>query len=222
MAFGKELSKTVSVTTLTNISIKRSDFEDLFRRELSRDSILSIYFRHILLTESAEGYICFHSGDDADLKYSIKNLTAESKTRDEYNFSIANNWLSIILTELMRKYYLDMEMEPAVYGDKFSHILRYIHDNYQSVTLERLCKKFNYTKPYLCFMFKNNTGKTFSNLINIQRTQAASTLLDESDYSVDEIAFKVGYNSADYFSRSFKKIYGLSPTAYRLKIHSTN
>ena len=64
-------------------------------------------------------------------------------------------------------------------------------------------------------MFKENTGKTFSQIVNLQRVHVAAILLTETQYSVEDIAFHVGYASANHFSRIFKKILGTAPAAYR-------
>ena len=204
---------------IIGMSVRKSDFESMFRSELSRDNLLALFFNNILFRKSSRGYLLFHTGDDVDLKFSLKNVTMESMIRDEYNFLLANCWLNILLSNLVRTYYWDaeMEMEPAIYGNKFSHILRYIQQNYQTVTLDILSRQFNYSKPYLCAMFKENTGKTFSQVVNLQRIHTAARLLDEGQYSVEDIAFHVGYASADHFSRTFKKVYGIAPTAYKTR-----
>lgn len=200
---------------IINMSVRKSDFEAVFRTEISKDNLLALFFRNILFSKLSQGYILFHTGNDADLKYYLKNVTMESMLRDEYNFTLANCWLNILLSNLVRTYYLDMEMEPPIYSNRFSHILQYIQQNYQTVTLDILSRQFNLTKPYLCAVFKKNTGKTFSQVVNLQRVHAAAMLLDEGQYSIEDIALYVGYASADHFSRTFKKIYGVSPTVYK-------
>lgn len=202
---------------ILSMSVRKSDFESIFRSELSRDNILALFFNNILFRKLSQGYLLFHTGDDATLKYAMKNMAMESMIRDQYNFLLANCWLNILLSNLVRTYYLDAELEinPPVYGNRFSHILRYIQQNYQTVTLDILSQQFNYSKPYLCAMFKDNTGKTFSQVVNLQRIHAATILLDEGQYSIEDIASHVGYASADHFSRTFKKIQGVAPTAYK-------
>lgn len=200
---------------ILNLSVRRSDFEAVFRAELSRENILALFFNNVLFNKLFQGFLLFHTKDDPDLKYAIKNATMESMIRDEYSFALGNCWLNILLSNLVRIHFLEMEMEPPVYGSRFFHILQYIRQNYRTVTLDILVRQFRYTKPYLCAMFRENTGKTFSQVVNLERTRAAALLLEEGQRSVEDIAFQVGYASTDHFSRTFKKIYGVSPSEYR-------
>ncbi|HHX37976.1 MAG TPA: helix-turn-helix transcriptional regulator, partial [Clostridiaceae bacterium] len=67
--------------------------------------------------------------------------------------------------------------------------------------------------------FKQETGFTFNRYINHYRIQWAIEFLD-SNYSITDIALKVGFKDAKYFSQVFKKQTGLTPNAYRKKIQS--
>lgn len=202
---------------ILGISVRKSDFEDMFRAEQSRTNLLSLFFRHVLFDRTASGYLLFHTGSDDDLKHSLKNVAVESMVRDDYSFMLAHCWLSILLSNMVRMHHLEVETSHSVYESKLTDILQYIQQHYQDVTLDGLGRRFGYTKPYLCTLIKHNTGKTFSQLVNAQRLNAATTLLREGRYSVAEIAHHVGYANVDYFSRRFKREYGVSPAEYRAR-----
>lgn len=59
------------------------------------------------------------------------------------------------------------------------------------------------------------TGKTPSAFIRHIRLQKSLDLLKNSDMNITEIAFEVGYNDSNYFSRVFSKEFGITPTAMR-------
>lgn len=63
--------------------------------------------------------------------------------------------------------------------------------------------------------FKKWSGKTPVDYRNEIRTTAAASLLTSTNLSVSEIAFKTGFEDPYYFSRVFKKKYGVSPAVYR-------
>lgn len=63
--------------------------------------------------------------------------------------------------------------------------------------------------------FKKWSGKTPVDYRNEIRTTAAESLLVSTNFSVSEIAFKTGFEDPYYFSRVFKKQYGVSPLTYR-------
>jgi AraC-like DNA-binding protein len=200
---------------ILNISMKQSNFESIFHSEMSNDNILAMFFRNIIYNKMRQGYILFHTKKKPVINYIIKNMTLESRKQDNYSFSLGNCWLTILFSNLMRDHYLNMEIDPPIYNNDFLYILSYINKNYKSVTLDILSREFHYSKTYLCSIIRKNTGHTLSDLVNRQKTLVAANLLEDSLYSVEEISVYVGFSSADHFSRTFKKIYGQSPSAYK-------
>ncbi|GIP32835.1 response regulator [Paenibacillus sp. J2TS4] len=71
------------------------------------------------------------------------------------------------------------------------------------------------TPNYFSMLFKQHTGKNFSEFLNEQRIRRAKELLLESTDRVYEIADQVGYKEYKYFSAIFKAHTGLTPTDYR-------
>lgn len=63
--------------------------------------------------------------------------------------------------------------------------------------------------------FKDATGHSLIERIQNLRVEAAKRLLETSDDPVDEISAAVGYEDASFFRRLFRRMTGLSPSAYR-------
>ena len=66
-----------------------------------------------------------------------------------------------------------------------------------------------------CRKFKMVTGMTCSEYISRKRMYEARRLLTSRNLLVKEIAYRVGFEDANYFSRRFKRVVGTSPTVYR-------
>ena len=68
---------------------------------------------------------------------------------------------------------------------------------------------------YLSTLFKNVMGQNLSSFITEVRTRRACQLLKNTNLPLKTISEEVGYANQYYFSSSFKKNMGLSPSAYR-------
>ncbi len=101
---------------------------------------------------------------------------------------------------------------------KFSEILKYLNDHYQeNITLSDLSLSFHYNPNYICELFKKNLEKTFSEYMLDIRMKKACELLVTTDDTIMNIALRVGYGDYSYFSKIFKKHYGITPLKYRKK-----
>jgi two-component system response regulator YesN len=70
---------------------------------------------------------------------------------------------------------------------------------------------------HFCTLFHLETGKSFLDYLHALRIEHAGELLAGSDFRVSEIAQKVGYRDAKYFSKVFQKYQNCSPSEYRQK-----
>lgn len=96
-------------------------------------------------------------------------------------------------------------------------IVEYIQDNYadKSLALIRIADEFNISVPYLSKFFKEQTGTNLNEYLNRIRVDEGKRLLETTDMTVQSIALRVGYNSANTFIRVFKKYENITPGQYR-------
>lgn len=87
----------------------------------------------------------------------------------------------------------------------------------EKLTLDTLSERFFINKFYLSKIFKEQFGTSVNSYLLQVRVTHAKRLLRFSELSVEQIGFECGINDANYFSRMFKKIEGLSPGEYRKK-----
>lgn len=102
---------------------------------------------------------------------------------------------------------------------KYKHVYEiadYLSQNYnQNPSLEELATQFFLSKYYICRLFKEVTGYTIREYVNIHRIQKAKQYLENTNYSVSEIAELVGYESMTHFEQIFKTYMTTSPLKYR-------
>ncbi|WP_282087792.1 hybrid sensor histidine kinase/response regulator transcription factor [Aquimarina algiphila] len=80
--------------------------------------------------------------------------------------------------------------------------------------VEMLVKEMSHSRSNLYLKFKELTGLSSSEFIRNIRLKRAVQLLDQSDMSVKEIMYMTGFNTASYFSKCFKKQFGVVPSEY--------
>lgn len=68
---------------------------------------------------------------------------------------------------------------------------------------------------YLAHLLKRETGSTFVEIVTAQRMDLACRLLEATDRPIAEIAVRAGFGDEAYFSRRFRQLRGLSPSAFR-------
>ncbi len=102
------------------------------------------------------------------------------------------------------------------FDNTIGSVLEYIHENYASeMTTESLSARFRYAKPYFCRKFKECTGLTIMNYINIYRIETAYRMLKTAPMSISEVAEACGFPDANYFTRCFRQHFGHAPSYYK-------
>ena len=95
-------------------------------------------------------------------------------------------------------------------------VMSYIGENYGSfnLTLQELSKLFGVSKTVLCQQFRSSTGMTIGEYILKIRMVQAKGMFEKGYHNVAYVAEKCGYEDAGYFSKCFKKYFGISPKTY--------
>ncbi|MFK7804948.1 MAG: AraC family transcriptional regulator [Anaerolineae bacterium] len=94
--------------------------------------------------------------------------------------------------------------------------LNYLRQNMSDrLSLTEMAQHANLSVPHFSRLFREQTGYAPVDYFIHLKLQKASSLLNLTDMSVREIASSVGYEDPYYFSRLFKKVIGISPTAAR-------
>ena len=110
-------------------------------------------------------------------------------------------------------------------GKKSKYVLRatdYIARNFADADLSitTIAGELGVSEGHLSHIFKKETGFTVIAYLTRFRMQTASKLLATGNYKIYEVAEKVGYRDVAYFSSTFKKLTGVSPSEYQEQNHN--
>ncbi len=85
----------------------------------------------------------------------------------------------------------------------------------KSVSVATLCELLGITQPYLFKIFKSELGISPKQYIIQRKIKHAKSMLSETDTPISTVALSLGFYDTIAFSKFFKSVTGISPTAYR-------
>ena len=158
------------------------------------------------------------------------------------NFSYAQSALRLGAVDYLLKPFHDGDLENAITqlrrrmeneaadtvtigtprkGDKSKYVLEamaYIskHYNEPDISVGTVAQSLNISEGYLSHTFKKETDYTLLNYLTRYRIHKAMELLKDCRVKVYEVAEQVGYRDIAYFSATFKKYTGVTPSEYQL------
>ncbi len=96
----------------------------------------------------------------------------------------------------------------------------YIHKNYSRdyLSVKDISEYVHLSTAYACTLFKSETDQTMNQYLTDYRLEKAKQQLIDPRNKISDISAKVGYTDGNYFTKSFKKRVGLSPSEYREKM----
>lgn len=203
---------------LINILLRVSTFEKAFFGVLSENDILSDFFMRTLYHSKTHPYLYFRTGDDQELFDYVLYAYQEFLGNHQYKERFLNNIISAFFIILLRNHGSDVivpEIDTEGNDENVIFILKYMQENYSTVTLSSLAEFFNYSERQIQRIIKKSTGISFSENIQKLKMKHAAQLLMDPDRSVSAVAEDLGYSDVGNFRHIFKKYYGMSPAEYR-------
>lgn len=108
------------------------------------------------------------------------------------------------------------EHVPTKNSDVIKKAIQYISKNYaNNLSLELVANHVHLNPTYFSTLFKQSTGSSFKEYLNMVRIEESKRLLSNTDYSLIDIAVATGFEDQSYFTKVFKKYTGLTPKQFR-------
>lgn len=181
-------------------------FTDLRNRAVAED--LSLVIAEIMMTYRV------HFGDRYVLAQSLADAVSQLISEDYRLDSLKETVLDQGLQCLNPEKHAPSDIRLC------RRIAQYIGENYpdMSLSVAQLSVVFQMNASYLGYLFKKVYNQSLVQYITQIRLEAARRLLANSQARLADIAGQVGYADVFYFSKKFKKQFGLSPKSYILSL----
>lgn len=150
----------------------------------------------------------------------LGDLAVESKKLDAASQFMAEAVFAQLVVTLWReRFATDSEhLAPAARLMQILHYLR--HHCTQAIDLDEVAHRFGYSSRTLRRLFRDATAVTPHGYLVRLRVAHAMRALRSTDDNVTDIAFASGFHDSNYFSYSFRKLIGISPSRFRENVEA--
>lgn len=145
-------------------------------------------------------------------------LIRELENRDSFYEDAVSRLIVLLFLTLYRKHRLpetNLSLNPSS-GKKISTVksaIALIRKHFaEPLTTAVICSKLGFSKSYFCHLFKEVTGYTVVDYLNYVRCSHAKKLIRSGVYNISEAAAMSGFNTLSYFSKTYRRHYGCSPS----------
>lgn len=150
-----------------------------------------------------------------DVKYAIKSMFTEYKSKTEHNKSSQKALTQLIVSRILPVVELQKN-STALEVDITIKLIRYICDNFKNeLSLDLLSHELGVNRYYISRIFTNRIGTSFTDYINNLRIDFSKKLLTTSNFSIQQISDECGFETQRSFNRIFKKFLKMTPMQYR-------
>lgn len=160
--------------------------------------------------------VCQDQGDF--FRICVEAVHKNGLSHQEERRNMANHFLCALLTEMgqTKPEQKNSELiDTGAYSVPTVEIITYIESNYMHhIYLDDIAEHVQYNRNYMCSLFKSDTGHTVVDYLNYVRIRKACEYILYSDIGFSQICYRVGFSNLSHFNRTFKKLVGVTPSAY--------
>jgi YesN/AraC family two-component response regulator len=190
------------------VQFRENFYEDSFYRQPEMQSIYN-------LCEKAKTGIAFYGETKKQAGAHLKNLSSLPPFEQTilliqvFNLLAKSNEFTLLYTRPISTHAVLKDQE------RMNKIYQYVEMHFQKpIKIKDIAVSVNLTDAAFCRYFKKSAKLTYTNFVNQYRINFAKNLLLQ-DSNVTEACYDAGFESLSYFNKTFKKITGENPSAFR-------
>ncbi|MCY1074556.1 AraC family transcriptional regulator [Archangium lansingense] len=128
----------------------------------------------------------------------------------------AHAWFILLVTELVRELQEHTPLAPPMIGGLVHDALAFIEAHcLQPLSLQDVAAAVGCTPSHLANVIRKETGLTVGDWLREHRMAEARRRLLDTEASIERIASQVGYTDVTHFIRTFRRVHGMTPRAWR-------
>ena len=133
---------------------------------------------------------------------------------DHASEPVMQGYMMVIFGKILE--YFDLTEQKTGSEESLRRVLKYINEHYrEAVSRKQIAKAVGYNESYISHLFSETMQTTLTDYVHSLRVEDACRLLTETDVSVIQIGFDLGFASVRNFNRVFLKRTGMTPKQYR-------
>ncbi|AEI42198.1 AraC family transcriptional regulator [Paenibacillus mucilaginosus] len=201
-----------------DMKLRHDYLSSSFLNRLTGKSIISQFLINSMIDKRRTNQFLYFPLDGVKKTGQImEQLMCEYFDRGVCSHDIINSYLVILFTELVRHADIQGAASPGRHQEDVSIVdfLRYIEERYRDCSLVEMAAQFKFHPNALSAILKRATGKSFKDLLQLQRLNKAALYLKNTGMPITDIAEEVGYSSMSFFHKKFKEVFGETPSEYR-------
>lgn len=214
---------------IIGVLIKRSTFIADFLPMLCADSSLFRFFLEPEANPASDKFLHFKMADSTMVREILFIMAMEYAAPKSDTQSVLKPLALSFLMQVERQYalYLSQSTENRPLNNDYGlykaddisgsqdrlcdRVVRYVASHISDITLQDAAKHFSRHPAYISALVRQETGQTFSRIVQSMRMEKAQQLLQVKSISVEEVAYLVGYSNVASFYRAYKSYCGYSP-----------
>ena len=191
----------------------KNEFSDKNGFGILSDNALQNMKYHFVVTAALIARYCIEGGMEHEAAYSLSDVyiqKADASTTIS-QISQLHTAMSMDYSQRMRKL-----QNQRVLSKKIVQCIDYIYNNlHKRILIAELAQCVGLNPSYLSRLFKNETGVTVTEYIQMKKVETAKNMLKYSSYLPSQIASILAFPNQSYFIEVFKKRVGITPKRYQ-------
>ena len=161
-------------------------------------------------------HFCAFVGDSPRIIDLVRRLEISSASPDSISVLRSKS----LFTNLIEEFILSAKrFESTEESLLIDTAISFIHENFaEAISMESLSAHFNIPSRRFAYLFQKEVGMAPSRYLSEYRIRRAKELLKKCDCTISQVAECVGFTNAFYFSKTFKRQVGISPSQFREQV----